>query len=167
MGTTEASGTTFSTSALITQKQVFRLMTLGQWKNLHGSNIKLCSEYSYRQGRIVTYLNIFNKSRNKKRRALANSQLAREISLILGQLTLEWNKVLDTRETGLPWMAVNRQVTPEMQLMSDEGLATKEDEVEKVIRLIQIICTVISLWGKWDCLWGKSWWVKGTAEFRR
>lgn len=45
-------------------------------------------------------------------------------------------------------MAVNRQVTPEMQLMSDEGLATKEDEVEKVIRLIQIICTVISLWGK-------------------
>ena len=45
-------------------------------------------------------------------------------------------------------MDVNQQVIPEMQLMSDEGLAMKEDEVEKVIRLIQIICTVISLWGK-------------------
>lgn len=45
-------------------------------------------------------------------------------------------------------MDVKKQVIPEMQLMLDEGLATKEEKVEKVFRLILITYTVISLWAK-------------------
>ena len=47
-----------------------------------------------------------------------------------------------------PRMNVNQLVISEMQLISAESLVTKEEEVEKVIRLILIIYTVISLWAK-------------------
>ena len=45
-------------------------------------------------------------------------------------------------------MNVNQLVISEMQLISAEGLATKEEDVEKVIGLILIIYTAISLWAK-------------------
>ena len=51
------------------------------------------------------------------------------------------------RQDFPPGMNVNHLVISEMQLISAESLATKE-EVEKVIRLILIIYTVISLWAK-------------------
>lgn len=63
-------------------------------------------------------------------------------------------------------MDVNPQVIPERQLMLDEGLVSKEGEVEKVIRRMLITYTVISLWAKWNCLWVKCLRVKGTVEFR-
>lgn len=63
-------------------------------------------------------------------------------------------------------MDVKPKVIPERQLMLDEGLVSKEGEVEKVIRRMLITYTVISLWAKWDCLWVKCLRVKGTVEFR-
>ena len=51
------------------------------------------------------------------------------------------------RQDFPPGMNVNQLVISKMQLISAESLATKE-EVEKVIRLILIIYTVISLWAK-------------------
>lgn len=55
---------------------------------------------------------------------------------------------MSDRQDLPPRMDVNQQVIPELQLMSEKGLATKEEEAEKVIRLILIIYTVISLWAK-------------------
>lgn len=52
------------------------------------------------------------------------------------------------RQDFPPRMNVNQLVISEMQLISAEGLATKEEDVEKVIGLILIIYTAISLWAK-------------------
>ena len=52
------------------------------------------------------------------------------------------------RQDFPPRMNGNQLVISEMQLISEEGLATKEEDVEKVIGLILIIYTAISLWAK-------------------
>ena len=52
------------------------------------------------------------------------------------------------RQDFPPRMNGNQLVISEMQLISAEGLATKEEDVEKVIGLILIIYTAISLWAK-------------------
>lgn len=55
---------------------------------------------------------------------------------------------MSDRQGLLPRMDAHQQVIPEMQPMLDNGLATKEKEVEKVIRLVLITYTVISLRAK-------------------
>lgn len=71
--------------------------------------------------------------------------------LILGWLTLTYNKRsgCQTDKTFHPEWMQNQQVIPETQLMLNDVLTTtKEEGVEKVIRLVVIVYTVISLWAK-------------------
>lgn len=55
---------------------------------------------------------------------------------------------MSDRQDLPPRRDVHPQVIPEMQPMLDNGLATKEEEVEKVIRLVLITYSIISLWAK-------------------
>lgn len=55
---------------------------------------------------------------------------------------------MSDRQDLLPRRDARPQVIPEMQPMLDKGLATKEEKVEKVIRLVLITYTVISLRAK-------------------
>lgn len=55
---------------------------------------------------------------------------------------------MSDRQDLPPRMDVHQQMIPETQPMLDNGLATKEEEVEKVFRLVLITYTVISLRAK-------------------
>lgn len=96
-------------------------------------------------------INIFNKGRKKKKRGRiwqTPSKPERRTRILHSWLAYSHMTQRSDRQDLPPRMNVNQLVISEMQLISAESLVTKEEEVEKVIRLILIIYTVISLWAK-------------------